>query len=452
MRHILNSVVKTLIICSGLTMIAACDNFENIVLFKSVGDPKAFQSDVDFAYDRKNVDIEVDMSEELSITMLQPTLFAFLDSPLYRYLDESEFPSESATICQNQVDENLASFQSSRQAGESHEEGDLVEIEYNNCQLASGQIVSGNLSFEYTDVNGVNDKFVPVDTEFCIDRLQEIEGGDGYETLYLVAHELVFSAYGGNTKIEAYEYSYDEVTGARDAILRTTDIVPDDQEILVINERLGADDTALTSLEGGDQIYLLHEGERELQRCQYYRRAMEVEIDNFSVKEGSVTTVMNGSVEFANITEDLNRESFQIIDSQLMIAVEENDSKNEFEFGEFNFEKIENPELGNYAIGFSGVVTSDAVGGLVELDALGDNTKLIGLNGEYPTAGSYVIIGQGVERVTLTAGPQQVFVGVDYDGDVSVGSRSYPDETFSTTWDQLIARDYQREDFVPPEE
>ncbi|WP_156494784.1 hypothetical protein, partial [Oleiphilus sp. HI0128] len=99
MRHLSLYFAKAISICICATMIVACDNLENIAFFKSVGDPDIYQSDAETNIDNKTIDIEVDMSEDLSLKVLQATLLAYLDSPLYRYLDASDFPEDLSLIC-----------------------------------------------------------------------------------------------------------------------------------------------------------------------------------------------------------------------------------------------------------------------------------------------------------------------------------------------------------------
>ncbi len=450
MRHIFSALVKTMFICVCASSFVACDNLENIVLFKSVGDPKLFQSDVDFDVDEKTIDIEVDMSEELSLTVLQVTLFAYLDTPLYRYLDASEFPSAEASICQNSDDAEavFASFSSSKNSGESYQTGDTVDVEFNNCQLSSGQEVSGSLRMRYSEIAGVNDTFLPIDTQYCVDRLISLNAEADYDVVYVVGDEVRFSPFGSNTTVKTYEYTYEVDTGARIDTLRSTHLIADDQPTLVINERLNKEDGALASLDGGDEVYLAFEDEQVLERCQYYRRVLDVEIDDLSLKSGVMTTTMRGTIELSNISEDLNTESFSIVDSDLSLSVQENTSFNEFTLRGFDAEKTETQSIGTYTIGFSGLLSSSAVGGVVELDAMSKNNRFKGNIGEYPTGGVFKTLGQGLERVTLSAEPNSLKVSVDYDGDDSRSGFSVADETFFTNWSQLLARDFQRDDFV----
>jgi hypothetical protein len=453
MRHLSLYFAKAISICICATMIVACDNLENIAFFKSVGDPDIYQSDAETNIDNKTIDIEVDMSEDLSLKVLQATLLAYLDSPLYRYLDASDFPAEGSSVCENSIDDTrevFASLRSSKGLGEAYSEGDTVELVFDNCQLSTGQEVSGALSMEYSDMGGVNDTFMPVSTDYCVDRLNILNEGPDYDTLYVAGHEVRFFPFGDDTIVRVYEHSYDSDTGERISTLRASYEVAKNRPTLIINERLGVDAGALASLDG-DEIYHVFEGEQELERCQYYRRHLDVSVNEFAVKDGEITTTIDGEIELSNISEDLETESFNIVDSDFSLSVQQNASLNEFSLTDFDAEKVENLSRGTYVIGFSGVLESDSIGGIVEVDAMDSFSKLNGTIGEYPTDGIFKVLGQGLERVTLTPNPSALVIGVDYDGDDSRVGASFPDETFTTTWEQLLEGDFQRDDFIPAE-
>lgn len=450
MRQTVYSLLKAIMILIGVSAMVACDSdsFKNILKFESVGDPDLFQDDVNVDIDRKNVDIEVAMSEQLAVTVLQPTLLNFLNNPLYRYLDASEFPGDSTTFCQNADDnspEVSASFVSSRTAGEAHLVGDQLNIVYENCELSSGQEVSGALTLRYTEVSGLNDTFLPVSTQYCLSRMQALNSGQ-YATLSVVGDEVLFKPFGRDMKVEVYEYVIDPISGSRTEQLVDTHFISKSQATLVVNERGGG----LTSLDG-DQVYLAYNGDQETIDCQYYLREMSVEVANLTINNGVLTTNMNGSITLSNVSKDLNLESFNIIDSDFTMGVSENSSYNEFTFDGFSFEKIEDSELDTYSIGFAGFVTSPAVGGVVEISALEGVSLFKGVAGAYPTSGFFSVHGQGLERVNMNAFTNRIEMSVDYDGDDLRGGLSVADEFFTTTWLKLLNREFVRDDYVPEE-
>jgi hypothetical protein len=345
----------------------------------------------------------------------------------------------------------FARFNSSRAAGEAYQEGDTVSVEYSNCQLESGKEVSGTLSIKYSEIIGLNDKFAPISTEYCVEQLQDQkeDSTEPYATLYVVGDEVQFKADGDEVNVDVYSYSYDQETNERIEELKTAQSIRKDQPTLIINERLDLEGDSVTSIDDGDQVYFAYEGTQEEQHCQQYVRRMEVETDTFSVREGDVISTISGLFTLTNVSRDLNLESFNIVDSELTVVIRENASVNEFMMEEFNAQKIEDPEQDSYSIGFSGFVTSPELDGDIEIDA---SSGLTGINGEYPIQGAYLILGRGFERITLTAELDHVLrVGVDYDGEDLLGY-SVADESFNTTWDKLRNRVYMRESFIPDED
>lgn len=449
MRHMFSLIFRLAFIGIFSLTLVACDNLDDILLFKNVGDPQLFQSDEPIGEDRKTADIEINNSEEITLLVFQAALFSSQHLPYYRYLDLSEFPSDGSNFCQNDPNDERYTFSAPREIGAAYQPGDIVSLAYRNCEIDAEHEVNGLLTVRYEDMGGLNDTFLPVSTGYCVNRLQEELDVAPEDTYYVTGDEVRFKPQGAVTLVEVYEYSYDE-EGLRVDSLRSDLEIDSRIESIVINEKISAADDALVSIDG-NEVYSLDAGESELQRCQYYRRTLDLRFDDFSVKHGDITYTYNGTATLRNVSDNLTTEAFDIVDSSFSISVKENQSLSEFTAENLNINRSETLHAETYRYSIAGFLKSDTLGGIVELSTPNASLPIGGVIGKTPDAGVFRIQGRGLERITLSLQEFDLRLAVDSDGDDSRNNVSDAEETFFVSWQQLLSHDFEKLDYIAEE-
>jgi hypothetical protein len=437
MRQVLRLPQKIVLVLIQLSLLTACEGVDDILLFKNVGDPQVFQTDEDFNVELETVDIEIETSEEMTLNVLQPVLFSHQNLPLYLYLDDSD-ASELENLCVNADDGGSVSYTASRTAGQPHEEDDTIALSYENCVTASGDVFNGSMSASYSEIIGLNNTFIEVDTGYCVNRLQDELDVNGDDVVYLTANDVRFKPVASNIEIEAISVSYDDETGAYQEEVINTFSVPNSVNAIVVNETKGVEEGALVSI-GGDQVYSIEDGESKKEDCQKYDRTLTAQLDGFSVQTDTFTATIDGEVDIFESSDNFTRFDRYIVNSDFSITIDEGASTREFTMTDFEIKQSLDFSENSYHYSFSGNLSSEAISGQLFIRT---TNALKGLIDDYPHAGVVVLNARDLEQILLVMSAERIVLQVDADGDSDGNGVTDVDRIFSTSWQDLVQRDF----------
>jgi len=463
MRQVFSPLARIVCVLIYSFVLVACENIDDILLFKNVGDPQLFQNDPDAEADANTADVELDNAELITLGVVQSTLLATQNTALYKFLDASDLPEgaslEVPYICvsgtatyidsRKTLVENDDNFENDESPV--YQVGDTMGVEYDLCENSEGLVYSGSMSARYTEINGLNPTFKEIDAFSCVNNLADdladsasfVEEGNIYE---VTADELQFRPVGGNIEVDSVIYSYIPDPSALDELLREDTVIGTisyDRHTAVIfanmRSNLPAYEGLATSL-GGDQIYQIIEGVAETVDCQQYERTLSVVATDFSTEKEGLTTTLNGSLELVSVSENLHKRDATIKDSAFRTTVKQANLVEEFYMSDYTAATYfdENEEV--YAYNFSGEVSSDAIFGNVTLAEGNDFIRYSAE--EQPHSGAMVILGQGLERLQLTVDSQFLQILVDHDGDSDGNTLPDYDNDIETSWIDLLERDF----------
>jgi len=464
MRQVFRLLAATIFPIACAFLMTACENAgdafsfksaDDVLLFKNVGDPALFESDQTLGEDRKTTDIIEDENTELiALGTLQSTLFAHQNSALYNFLDASDLPAGSdengTLICSNASDEITATvaYDFSRSALDTqgnpsaHKVGDTISVTYDNCSDGRGAVYNGTLSARYSEIRGLNETFVEVDTDYCVATLQEELSISSSDVIDVSGHEVRFTQVGDAINVQVVETSVvssDESEQQIDTIVDTF-FVPITSDVLIVNSRVSTSDTAITSIDG-DQVYSLVDGQYKEEACQRYERTLSATLTGFSTDKDNLLTTLDGTVELLLVSDNLSTVDASIQNSSFTTTVEQGELTEIFSMSDYTVSAVFNSVAGVYRYELSGYVTSDALFGTVQLVT---QSQVNGnLSEKYPFVGTLRVLGVELEQIWMTIKGQEIELSVDYNGDTTGNGMSDNDKLFSTTWDELIARDFQ---------
>ena len=167
MSQTLASLSRNLVAVFVCALLAACN-----------GSYTAFESDRDFDIDDKTADIERDNAELKTLATLQSAFFGHYQSAINEFLDASDLPIDAVPTVNEKEFERICSnggsvlYSYSRDAGEEHKVGDRVSVDYNDC-IENGATYSGSMTGRYTEITGLNNRFVEINTSQCLDEVKD---------------------------------------------------------------------------------------------------------------------------------------------------------------------------------------------------------------------------------------------------------------------------------------
>lgn len=332
--------------------------------------------------------------------------------------DELDPPAEDVLVIAGDLDPEQLS------RGVPHKEGDKVTVLYNSCVDEDGLIHNGMVELNYDEINGINDRFLEIDTQTCVDNLVD-EFSLIVSPIVVSGESVVPRLVGDTLRLE--------VDGEESLIV----IGKDDRRVVVL-DRPGAGTTSLD----GDLVYTVIERDWQRQRCQRYERQLSTKVSNLATTWRDITTIIDGEIDLINVSIDLDRVETAIDEEGTFSVVTR---RNNFE-GEYFFENL---GIQNTRVLSTRTFTSRILNGRVYSDLFGGrllyNFTLVNDTGtyEFPDDGHIEVAGQGAESMRMDIGQfNDLVVRVDYNGDADLDGRPEVDETFSATWSRLLSRDF----------
>lgn len=437
------SLARTSILLLICLIISACN-----------GSYTAFEDDVDLNTDTKTVDIEADNAEKITLAVLQAAYLAHYRSALYDFLDASDLPELSAAETPpdtwpvpntntyiRDCDSGAVQYEFTRAAGEAHKVGDRIELKFTNCAQGD-RIYNGSLVGRYTKIEGLNTRFVTIDTQTCLANLQEELDLTDSQIIYVSGDDLKFRNVADTVEVDVIDYIFSDNGGnsqRTDKVLETR-IIGKKEKVIIVNSILEPPAGAITSI-NGDQLYSVQSQVSKKHACQLYERTLSVTLDEFSSEEGDLTTTLNGSVTLYETQETPARVNQEIVNSSFQTRVEQGRVKEVFQMSDYRVQKAVQRSSNTYSYLFDGFVSASALQGKVQLTSTG---KLLGRSEElYPFSGSMEILGRGLERVNLVATNLNIRLQVDFDGDSNGTGFGDIDIFIDTTWQDLFERSFK---------
>jgi len=454
MERILGSLV---IVISALVLIS-CDKLS-----------EEFEFALDDVVDEERsstVDIELENAELIALGVLQSTLFTHLNSRLYDFLDASDLPEDAVNDGETYFVgcdvAGSAEYTFSRPSGEAHKAGDKISVEYTDCDEGEGLVHNGKLTGRYTEIKGLNDRFVEIDTDTCLANLQKElpgnvriidpvdENGDPLD-----GDEVRFKAVAGTLVIEVVQVTLDEdevpVDDNDDNTYTVTNsfVIGAEETAILVNRRLrqSGEEEVMTSGDGGDQIYSVVDREGNKALCQGYQRTLNVSLSNFYSKKDELQHALNGSVTLFSGTEDLNRFTTEIRESTFSTTVQQGNLAEQFLMTDYTVTETFDTVTGSYNMVFDGDISSEAIFGTTSVSLLPSSPLLGNYSEDYPNSGILSILGRGLEQILITSTDLRLTIAVDFDGDSTGNGRSDSDEFINTSWSDLIDREFEFVDY-----
>ena len=423
------------------------------------------EHDVDFDKNNRTVDVREDNAELIALGALQSTLLAHRYSPLYDFLDASDLPAqavetlpESGIYSVNCSDlhpvgsgEGTILYTFSRAEGEPHLVGDAISVTYQNCNKGDGIIYNGTLLASYSNVEGLNDRFVEIDTDSCVANLQESLSSEARiidPEVNLDGDEIRFRNVADTMVVEVINYSVVEGVDLQE--VTNSFEVGKNETAIIVNRKSGLSEDAMTSVDG-DQVFSIIERKSKQELCQGYRRTLATSLNGFSLEQDELQIELNGAINLLEGTDDLNSFVNEVRDSRFSITVKQGfhieDSEkvwheiSDYSFSGFTVAMTYDQTTQAYAYRASGEISSAAIFGTAEIST---TSPLLGnLADDYPEGGNYTILGQGLEQLEIVVNGQQLSLQVDYNGDVDGDSFRDVDAVIDTTWDDLMNREFK---------
>jgi len=204
MRQVFSPLARIVCVLIYSFVLVACENIDDILLFKNVGDPQLFQNDPDAEADANTADVELDNAELITLGVVQSTLLATQNTALYKFLDASDLPEGAIPtpadetkgaayqyVCETDEDglTGTITYTDSRKtsneniASPDYQVGDTVSVKYfgeldsegldHGCMDINGNVYRGTLSATYTAIDGLNPTFQEIDAFSCANNLAD---------------------------------------------------------------------------------------------------------------------------------------------------------------------------------------------------------------------------------------------------------------------------------------
>tara|TARA_R110002072_G_scaffold45422_7_gene126396 strand:+ start:25278 stop:26750 length:1473 start_codon:yes stop_codon:yes gene_type:complete len=475
----------TFFICA---LLAACN-----------GSYTAFESDRDFIVDLRTADIEKDNAELKTLAAVQSAFFGHYQSAAYEFLDASDLPIDATSFeitddtpedekkydykrfCSNGASGGsiLYYYSRDRDAGEEHKAGDEISVKYKNC-LEDDILYSGSMTGRYTQIKGLNNRFVELDTGQCLARVQEklninntfinsaeydVENNfdtlDGNEVfsqngkiqfsnnaaIYLIGDELRFEQVGSELRVDLLRVAFsnsgdeDNINIEKTINVELSLFIKEDQKIIIILEPREPSPEMVTSV-NGDDIYVIENLKNTKQNCQGFERTLSISLQDFSSKKTDfLQTILNGSVTLVETQETSNRMDQSFEQSNFKTTVVQENSTQIYTMKDFSVQKGVNLANNSYAYNIQGLVSNtDMLGGQIGIITI--STLYGSFDSNFPSSGTFELQGQGLERVDLVLDNAKISLQVDFNGDSTGNGFADIDYTINTNWVDLFERNF----------
>lgn len=473
MSQALASLPRNLVILLALSLLAACNGSYGI-----------FDSDRKVDNDPKTANIKRETAELMSLSAVQSAFFGHSQSLAYEFLDASDLPLDAVLVSDGTFERPCLGggsivYSYSRNSGEQHKKGDRISVTYDHC-IENGAVYAGSIKGRYTKINGLNNRFVDLNTDQCLERVQDdlglkesaksiikydaqeeqyilngneiaYKGGEFQLTnktsVYLPGDELKFERVGSNLKVDLLSVSIADnsneqlIDKEKIATVELSFYIEPDQKVIFILQPPTASPNMLTSIDG-DQIYTIKNLQKDKQECQNFERILDVSLKNFSTnKEGFLKTELNGSVKLVDAKEGLTRINQAFRDSDFKTTVVQGNDTQVYKMKDYNVEKAIDIADNTYAYGFQGFVQNDEVlDGKIELTTLG---KFYGsFERDFPAGGVFELKGKGLERINIEPDNLSVLLRIDYNGDSTGNGFADVDTEIKLDWTDLFNRNF----------
>lgn len=380
------------------------------------------EGDVPFGENNRTVDFELENAESISLGVLQSTVLAHRYLPIFNYLDASSANLNGASLGVIPCalgGEIVVEF--SREPGTVHRAGDLVSVFYEQCQDLDGIIYNGSISGAYHSVEGLNKAFVGNTTEECVGLVQDAES---INTLAL--------EYTGAGVFYVHEGEYLRITVDGEL---TSDLVSKSEPVIIVLFSEAGDAES-------DRVFVMRGEDIEEQYCQGFKRQLNITANNLRYAHGETQTTLNGGLTLIEQTNDLSVFERIIDDSHFEVQVRQNNALAVYAMKNFTFSTVLGLLDQTYSMSTDGEVSSDAIGGTVEVTMSGKNTYAGSLAKPYPSIGGISILGRGSEGVVVWANGNEVLITLDANADTTADEDIKPDTNLYTTWQRLLDRDF----------
>ena len=478
MSQALASLSRNLLAFFTCTLLVACN-----------GSYTAFESDRDFNVEIRTADIEKDNAELKTLAAIQSAFFGHYHSAVNEFLDASDLninASRTATLGKKEYEYlcpngGSALYTYTRDSGEEHKVGDIVSVIYDEYEcLEDDATYSGAMEGRYTQIKGLNNRFVELDTTQCLARVQdnlnindtyinsaEYDNQNGFyiingneiflrnneieftnnAAVYLKGDELRFERVGNDLMVDLLRVSFvddtdDDIDNEEKVIsVELSLVIKESQKVIIVLEPLNQSSEMVTSIDG-DQIYTIEELKDEKQECQSFQRTLNVSLTDFSTsKVGFLQTILNGSVSLEEAQETPNRMNQSFVDSDFTTTVVQGNSRQTYTMKDYRVEKAINFANNTYAYEFEGLVSNtDVLDGVIGLTTVG---KLYGsLGSDFPSSGIFELQGKGLERINLIPDNARLVLQVDFNGDSTGNGFADIDTFINTNWVDLFERNF----------
>lgn len=306
-------------------------------------------------------------------------------------------------------------------SGEKYKVGDRVNVIYNGCIDEEGVTHNGELTLEYEEIKGLNDRFSVLTTEQCLVDLIEKYELD-LVPIQKLGESLTLVPNGRGQSL----YVDEEDSGVI--------VYPEDRKAIVLNS------DGVTSVDG-DRVYSMIDRDLEEHNCQAYERTIDADIHNLSAIKGDVEFVANGTGSIIETSLGYGVVESQLSDATVDFEVKQNNTVDEYAYVDLVATRTQVLSNLSTTFGVTGEATAEmfrGTGRVAVVQVYDDYVQ------EYPYRGVLSISGRGLESVNVLATDQeQLSIRVDFDGDSDGdGQLDFDDDPIDTTWTKILNREF----------
>lgn len=444
----MQSVLKKLIFTTIAVVLGACTELQDEL--------EVFKDDVDFDANDRTMDIRLDRAEEIALSGIQTAYLSHIYLPFFDFLDESDLP-DNAVIDGDGYRADCAvsgsaSYQYEKSSSEFYRKGDAFTVSFEDCVNTEGLTYNGSVLWKYSRIEGLNNRFALIDTETCLNRLDETS--DGRFTLienvdsdgeYFLADsvrfvpveddlQLQYLALVGSEGDDAYEVVQStRLDGRYAVVIRSLAVDPDRTGEGVTRYKLATD--GYPSVDG-DQVYSVRGTNWEKENCQAFTRYASLKATALSAELADGTRyLVNERVSARDATSDFAMHEQKISADELKVTWTSGVVEGAYRFQDIEAVKSVSLASGSYSYRVDADFKHPDYGiarfetnGVILAEGIFDT----------PYDGDITILGRNFESVDVLLFPFDLLIRVDGDGDNDGDNVPDDDAVLATFWQDLI--------------
>ncbi|TNC82290.1 MAG: hypothetical protein C9356_04535 [Oleiphilus sp.] len=417
---------------------------------------EVFKDDVDFDANNRTMDIRVSRAEEIVLSSIQSAYLPHIYLPFFDFLDVTDLPENAVVEGEGfRADcaiSGSANYTFQRGSELEYRKGDIFTVTYQDCMNTEGLTHDGTVSWKYSRIEGLNNRFTMIDSETCLARLDETTDGrinlvenidsDGE---YFPADsvrfirvedelELHYLALVGNEVDDEYEVVQTVRLRERAVVvIRSLVEDPDRMDEGVTRYMLASGEYPSVD---GDEMYSVKGNNWEKENCQAFTRYGSVKATQLSatLQDGTRYSINDrfsahdGSSDFAMYEQRVGSDELNVTWARGVI-------EDTFRFQDFEAVKSVSVASGSYSFRADGDFKHPDFG-----IARFETNGVILAEGmfEAPYDGDITILGQNFETIDLLLFPFDLLIRVDVDGDNDGDNVPDDDAILATFWQDLI--------------